>query len=64
MSHWTHVIWRPCWDVRGETREPYTLVSAPEEACCFCGQATTEGIFVRANPESCHCKGIHPGQET
>lgn len=56
MSGWDHAICGRCWEEDNPGRIPFVISQAPEEKCCFCGQPTTAGIYVRRHPESGkHC---------
>jgi hypothetical protein len=62
---WTHAICVFCWEVRciteGEPgRRPAVLVHPKRERCCFCGQGTQEGIYVRHDPGELTCR--HEGE--
>lgn len=47
-----HDICWTCWRNRnGEHREPYRVVDAALEVCCFCGELTKAGICVRDEPQ-------------
>lgn len=59
---WTHSICERCWierEYNSETntvRRPVTLVQTEEvESCCFCGEMTIVGIFVREDPQKLTC---------
>jgi ribosome-binding protein aMBF1 (putative translation factor) len=60
MSKWEHAICEVCWRARQGAREPVRVVKASIETCCYCGEATRSGIYVRADPAEVVCKGIHP----
>jgi hypothetical protein len=34
-----------------------------DETCCFCGEVTSAGIYVRHDPYELRCQGNHPGDE-
>ena len=64
MSGWTHSCCEACWFRREgtfdeqdrllELRRPVRVAEPELEVCCFCGQATIFGVYVRAAPmESC-----------
>jgi hypothetical protein len=42
-------------------REPARVRDAKPSVCCFCGQQTRLGIFVRKDPRALNCK--HPEDE-
>ena len=58
MSNWTHACCNLCWLAREGERIP-VRVRESEETCCFCGDVTESGIFVREDPNSVrqHCPG-------
>ena len=55
MSKWTHSICAVCWD-NHNPRNPYPHTINKQfrdlETCCFCGEHTRDGIYIRANPET------------
>ena len=74
MSRWTHAICAPCWNQQHpelglpasaaggfltRVREQYRV----DETCCFCGEVTSAGIYVRHYPYELRCQGNHPGDE-
>ena len=59
MSKWTHVICIQCWDIKEPGRDPVTVLDGSEEVCCFCGQPTKAGIYVREDPKELECEGKH-----
>jgi hypothetical protein len=64
MSRWTHAICAPCWNRQHPDRPVETTTRIveeyrAEEACCFCGERTSAGIYVRHDPEETACKGVH-----
>ncbi len=51
MSTWTHAICLACWNEKFSNRgEPFMMVPSEVEICCFCGEHTSDGIYVRVNP--------------
>jgi hypothetical protein len=55
---WTHAICVGCWMTRNPDRVPVTLTEPKIERCCFCGNGSAGGIYVRAAPTSVPlCKG-------
>lgn len=74
MSRWTHTICAPCWNKQHPSRPIKATLSqgfatAPfrireryrvDEACCFCGELTSAGIYVREDPAITLCLGHHP----
>jgi hypothetical protein len=59
MSKWTHAICDGCWGKRNPGRLATVLINKNVEICCFCGEKTTAGIYVRAEPSKLLCKGKH-----
>jgi hypothetical protein len=60
MSKWSHVICEVCWSKREKgLTDPIRVVERREETCCFCGELTTGGIYVRADPALTKCGGNH-----
>ena len=61
MSQWTHGICDECWEEREPGREPARLKPRVLDDCCFCGNMTRSGIYVRADPKTLeHCSQEHP----
>lgn len=58
---WTHAICTVCWSSREPGRLPATVKGATPEPCCFCGQMTDAGIYVRHDPRDLSCK--HPDED-
>lgn len=63
MSRWTHNICIVRWNKKNPDREPVRLrlSSLPSriKVCCFCGQPNSNGIFVREDPSTLPCQGVH-----
>lgn len=59
VSSWTHAICDACWDQRNPYRDPYRIKEATEVMCCFCGNQTKSGIWIRKNPADMICNGEH-----
>lgn len=51
---WTQSICVDCSDERNPERKAVALVDTHrnEETCCYCGEPTTSGIYVRADPST------------
>lgn len=67
-SRFTHAICGKCWAARNNGIIPHQLVDAASVACCYCGNETTEGIYIREAPEKVPCGGsriggVHDGVE-
>lgn len=52
MSQWTHPQCEVCWDKQRGSRTPTRLVDREVERCCWCGQETRSGIYVREDANS------------
>lgn len=59
MSKWNHSICDRCWEKKEPNREPVRVVDAERELCCYCGFSHKSGIYVRADPNTLRCKGVH-----
>lgn len=59
MPKWTHLICQSCWDEKNPNRELATMIidSGLLSPCCFCGDLTTSGIYIRENSDTLLCKG-------
>ena len=51
MSEWNHPQCDDCWDALHPDRTPIRIIEPETEKCCWCGQYTTSGIYVRDNPK-------------
>jgi hypothetical protein len=47
---WTQPICDDCWDERHPDRRSHRLVHTETEVCCFCGEQTVSGIYLRIDP--------------
>ena len=56
---WNHAQCNACWfEVWGISRDPVRLLKPEVETCCYCGQRTMSGIYIREKPGSIkipHC---------
>lgn len=60
MSQWTHAQCNLCWDKANPNREPFVINGAVLEDCCFCGEQTRSGIYVRHDPNTLpNCSQLH-----
>lgn len=50
MSQWTHPICESCWAALNPGREPFAMGNPEPEWCCYCGDQTVAGIYVREDP--------------
>lgn len=57
--NWTHPICDKCWNKRHPNRPPYKVNFGTNEVCCFCQSTTNDGIYVREDPTTVPCKGVH-----
>jgi hypothetical protein len=51
MSDWTQAVCTSCWNERNPDKahiDVFGLTGA--EMCCWCGNDTTSGIYVRVDP--------------
>jgi len=59
MGAWTHNICTTCWDELHPDEEPARMKKSATQTCCFCGNRTHDGIFIRHDPVNLKCKGEH-----
>lgn len=59
MSQWTHPICVDCWFVRNPERVPVQIKEVTTEHCCYCGQMTHAGIYMRDDPENPRHHQLH-----
>lgn len=52
---WTHRMCEKCWQEREGNRMPVHVKVDPVNMCCFCGQETDAGIYVRHDPKTIQC---------
>lgn len=63
MSEWSHPICMACWfDQRGND-VPYRVASSIKEICCWCGNNTFTGVYVRADPDDLPFHKVHEVEE-
>lgn len=58
---WEHVQCPRCWIAERGLHKPHRLDDAPAQACCFCGENTTAGIYRRLQPGNArilHCPDL------
>ena len=58
MSAWEHAICDSCWTERNPGREPVRVHFGDLELCCYCGETTLSGIYVRGDPAETPCGGV------
>jgi len=56
---WTHQICEACWQKREPGRVPTKVIEAEPGHCCFCGERTMDGIWVREDPKKICCFEEH-----
>ena len=59
QSKWTHNICAHCWNKLNPDRETSELAIGIAEICCYCGEETSDGIYIRDDPNKLRCKGEH-----
>ena len=53
MSAWNHSMCEACWVAYNPDRWPVRVIDLDvAHICCFCGDPTWVGIFVREDPDS------------
>lgn len=50
MSEGTHPMCQRCWRRLNDDRRPAAWLDAQRERCCWCGDPTDDGIYVREDP--------------
>lgn len=58
MAEWTHNMCARCWKRINPGSGPIFQIKIENrdiETCCFCGQATKAGIYVRHDPKEMNC---------
>jgi len=60
VSDWTHAICDDCWDEKHPDRPAPRKGQGPIEHCCYCGDHTTSGIYVRDDPATVPHPRMHP----
>lgn len=58
-SKWTHAQCSACWEHLHADREAVRVRNADTEICCWCGDTTSAGIYVRGDPARLYCNGDH-----
>jgi hypothetical protein len=51
-----------CWLLLNPNHPPITVRGGDPEKCCWCGNETESGIFVRYDPTELRCGGHHEGE--
>ncbi len=66
MSRWNHSICEECWNKRHPDREPVRIREEYRDEkpipCCYCSRPHQSGIYVRDDPATLSCRGIHPSE--
>lgn len=59
MSRWNHTICDDCWQKKHPGKAAGRVLVFKCETCCFCGNPTVSGIWIRHDPkdEKLACKG-------
>ena len=55
-SPWTHRICVPCWNMKNPDRavQESDYQESDPGLCCYCGNETRSGIYVRDDPRAVH----------
>ena len=62
MAEWNHLMCAACWnDDERHVNKAVEGAWSEAEPCCFCGNPTTSGIYVRHDPTKLEC--VHDGPE-
>lgn len=61
MVEWNHSMCEGCWNKSNPNRQACTVIDAEVEICCFCGDETTSGIYIRHDPNDLSCD--HDGHD-
>lgn len=66
MSAWTHAICGACWNRVNPDRQVKgsDFRGGDDEKCCWCAAPTVAGIYLRADPKTLPCAGVHPEAKT
>lgn len=58
---WTQPCCWPCWHQHNPRRRPHQIAHSERtfETCCYCGDPTFSGIYVRVDPDTVS----HPTRE-
>ena len=66
-GEWEHAICERCWRKKFASQlerdlglSPIRAVFKRDEVCCFCNHETRSGIYLREDPKSAKCRGVHP----
>ena len=58
---WTQAMCDRCWSLWRPNQTPTRLLKPVKEICCACGEETTSGIYIRADPRLVpHPRGKEP----
>ncbi len=61
MSTWNHRQCGDCWmkahpyEEGAQVQVPHQIIGLPSGTCCFCGNKSQLGIFVRHDPKKLSC---------
>ena len=56
---WIHSICVTCWNEQRPSKPVGADDSGTSERCCFCGERHSSGIYVRQDPATVRCGGVH-----
>ena len=59
QNPWSHSICDDCYAMHFPYADPFRFTDPQKETCCFCGQSTQSGIYVRHDPDTLRCHGEH-----
>jgi hypothetical protein len=62
MTRWTHAMCEDCWAREYQEQIPVRVNTGTPMRCCYCGEHTTSGIYVRDDPQETACAGVHDGE--
>lgn len=52
MPDWTQAICLRCWNEKNPDRQAHKLLEVEQEICCYCGDTTKDGIYIRVDPRT------------
>ena len=62
MMTWTHRMCDKCW-YKSYKRDPVRVRNDMIGKCCFCGNDTESGIYVRHDPRDLGCEENHEKED-
>lgn len=63
-DRWNHSICQKCWDEKNPDRLAVKTTGGDLEKCCFCGALHDSCIYVRQDPATLACSGVHESRIT